>query len=303
MRRKLFFALTLLVAVAMQAQTNSVPVNLPRAEAFYDFSGNGLKQAPIGEQQSTSGYEYDEELGYYVNKTTTTITWQLSADVTGNFTPQELYGKITHVKKGEEPDLGDANVAWVEDINGDDKADLSSFSAGIFVKTADGCERIDGLAVTNMDINRDGRMDYLILDRSRTLSNRSVAQYGAIAYQLSDGSFQTQQMQVFTWDEFVEQMTDEERDQYQNPQNYSLGEVSRYTYTAQLGGASLARAPKRNAPGSKKALGAGTLIGAPTKALDMNKDGIVDLIDEKNGIIYTKGLDNHQWSYRSRRSE
>lgn len=294
MKRKLFFALTLLVAVAMQAQTNSVPVNLPRAEAFYDFSRNGLKQAPIGEQQSTSGNEYDEELGYYVNKTTTTITWQLSADVTGNFTPQELYGKITHVKKGEEPDLGDANVAWVEDINGDGKADLSSFSAGIFVKTADGCERIDGLAVTNMDINRDGRMDYLILDRSRTLSNRSVAQYGAIAYQLSDGSFQTQQMQVFTWDEFVEQMTDEERDQYQNPQNYSLGEVSRYTYTAQLGGASLARAPKRNAPGSKKAPGAGTLIGAPTKALDMNKDGLVDLIDEKNGIIYTN-MDNGKW--------
>ena len=263
---------------------DGISIDLPRAEALYDFSGNGLKQAPIGERKADVWY----------GDVTTTITWQLSADITGNFQPQELYGKITHEQKSGEKELGDANVAWVEDMNGDGKVDLSSFGAGIFVKTADGCELIDGLAVTNMDINRDGRVDYLILDQTRTLSNRSDAHYGAIAYQLPDGSFQEQRMQVFTWDEFVEQMTPEELDQYQNPQNYSLGEVSRYTYTAGLGGAWLARAPKRNAASSKKAPGAGTLIGAPTKALDMNKDGLVDLIDEKNGIIYTN-MDNGKW--------
>lgn len=291
MRCKLFFALTLLVAVAMQAQTNSVPLNLPNAEALYDFSGNGLKQASIVEEKTTQ--EWIPGDTWYLQYTTN-VTLQLTADATGNFQPQELYGKVSYVYKGEEPGLGDANVAFVEDINGDGKADLSSFGAGIFVKTVDSCERIDGLAVTNMDINRDGRIDYLILDRSRTLSNRSEAKYGAINYQLSDGSFQEQQMQVFTWDEFVAQMTPEERDQYQNPQNYSLGEVSRYTYTAQLGGACLARAPRRNAPDIKKAPGVGTLIGAPSKALDMNKDGLVDLIDEKNGIIYTN-MDNGKW--------
>ena len=152
----------------------------------------------------------------------------------------------------------------------------------------------NALAVTNMDINRDGRMDYLVLDQSIPLTNRISAEYGAIAYQLADGSFQEQRMQVFTWDEFVAQMTPEELDQYNNPQAYSLGEVSRYTYPVTLGAVCLSRTPRRNAPEVKKAPGLGTLIGAPTKVIDLNKDGLMDLIDEKSGIIYTN-MDNGKW--------
>ena len=270
---------------------NAVYIDLPRAEALYDFSGNGLKQAPIVEVKTTQDWISGDT--WYLQYTTN-VTLQLTADVTEQFRPKELYGKITHVYKGEEPGLGDANIAYVEDVNHDGQAALSSFGAGTFAKTANGCERIDGLAVTNMDINCDGRIDYLILDQSRTMSNRATAYYGAVAYQLPDGSFQEERMQVFTWDEFVAQMTSEELDQYQNPQNYSLGEVSRYTYTAQLGGACLVRAPRRNAPDIKKAPGVGTLIGAPTKVIDMNKDGLMDLIDEKSGIIYTN-MDNGKW--------
>ncbi len=268
---------------------NAIYIDLPRAEALYDFSGNGLKQAPIVEEKTTQEWIQGGYLQY-----TTNITLQLTADATGNFQPQELYGKVSYVYKGEEPGLGDANVAFVEDINGDGKADLSSFGAGTFVKTVDGCERIDGLAVTNMDINCDGRIDYLILDQSLTMSNRATAYYGAVAYQLPDGSFQEERMQVFTWDEFVAQMTSEELDQYQNPQNYSLGEVSRYTYPTMLGGAALSRAPRRDPSDPKKAPGSGSSVSAPTKAIDLNGDGLVDLIDEKNGIIYTN-MDNGKW--------
>ena len=270
---------------------NAIYIDLPRAEALYDFSGNGLKQAPIVEEKTTQ--EWIPGDTWYLQYTTN-ITLQLTADATGNFQPQELYGKVSYVYKGEEPGLGDANVAFVEDINGDGKADLSSFGAGTFVKTVDGCERIDGLAVTNMDINCDGRIDYLILDQSLTMSNRATAYYGAVAYQLPDGSFQEERMQVFTWDEFVAQMTSEELDQYQNPQNYSLGEVSRYTYPTMLGGAALSRAPRRDPSNPKKAPGSGSSVSAPTKAIDLNGDGLVDLIDEKNGIIYTN-MDNGKW--------
>ena len=274
---------------------NAIYIDLPRAEALYDFSGNGLKQAPIVEEKTTQ--EWIPGDTWYLQYTTN-VTLQLTADATGNFQPQELYGKVSYVYKGEEPGLGDANVAFVEDINGDGKADLSSFGAGTFVKTVDGCERIDGLAVTNMDINCDGRIDYLILDQSRTMSNRATAYYGAVAYQLPDGSFQEERMQVFTWDEFVAQMTSEELDQYQNPQNYSLGEVSRYTYVGTWGGAALARSPRRNAPGVKKAPGLGSMIPAPTKMIDLNKDGLMDLIDEKSGVIYTN-MDNGKWVWTS----
>ena len=270
---------------------NAIYIDLPRAEALYDFSGNGLKQAPIVEEKTTQ--EWIPGDTWYLQYTTN-VTLQLTADATGNFQPQELYGKVSYVYKGEEPGLGDANVAFVEDINGDGKADLSSFGAGTFVKTVDGCERIDGLAVTNMDINRDGRIDYLILDQSRTMSNRATAYYGAVSYQLPDRSFQEERMQVFTWDEFVAQMTSEELDQYQNPQNYSLGEVSRYTYPTMLGGAALSRAPRRDPSDPKKAPGSGSSVSAPTKAIDLNGDGLVDLIDEKNGIIYTN-MDNGKW--------
>lgn len=270
---------------------NAIYIDLPRAEALYDFSGNGLKQAPIVEEKTTQ--EWIPGDTWYLQYTTN-VTLQLTADATGNFQPHELYGKVSYVYKGEEPGLGDANVAFVEDINGDGKADLSSFGAGTFVKTVDGCERIDGLAVTNMDINCDGRIDYLILDQSLTMSNRATAYYGAVAYQLPDGSFQEERMQVFTWDEFVAQMTPEEQDQYNNPQNYSLGEVSRYTYPTMLGGAALARAPRHNSSDPKKAPGVGSSVSAPTKAIDLNGDGLVDLIDEKNGIIYTN-MDNGKW--------
>lgn len=274
---------------------NAIYIDLPRAEALYDFSGNGLKQAPIVEEKTTQDWIPGDT--WYLQYTTN-VTLQLTADATGNFQPQELYGKVSYVYKGEEPGLGDANVAFVEDINGDGKADLSSFGAGTFVKTVDGCERIDGLAVTNMDINCDGRIDYLILDQSRTMSNRATAYYGAVAYQLPDGSFQEERMQVFTWDEFVAQMTSEELDQYQNPQNYSLGEVSRYTYSTMLGGASLSRAPRRDPSNPKKAPGSGSSVSAPTKAIDLNGDGLVDLIDEKTGIIYTN-MDNGKWVWTS----
>ena len=294
MRRKLFFALTLLVAVAMQAQTNTVPVNLPTAEVMYDFSGNGLKQAVQCTTNST--YQSDWSQGYerYLYHTDFTLT--VTQDILNQFATDQTIGTGS-VESFDGPS-GGISIAYIEDVNRDGKPDFGNYNGSeeLWLSNATNYDILSqALAVTNMDLNGDGRLDYLVLNRNVQLSaGNRYAYYGDIMYQLADGSFQSETMQVMTWDEFVAQMTPEELDQYNNPQNYSLGEVSRYTYSATLGGWSLARAPKRNAPVQKKAPGIGHTINAPTKAVDLNGDGLMDLVDEKDGIIYTN-MGNGKW--------
>ena len=294
MRRKLFFALTLRVAVAMQAQTNTVPVNLPKAEVMYDFNGNGLKQAVQCTTNTT--YQSDWSQGYerYLYHTDFTLT--VTQDILNQFATDQTIGTGS-VESFDGPS-GGITIAYIEDVNHDGKPDLGNYngSAELWLSNATNYDILSqALAVTNMDLNDDGRLDYLVLNRNVQLSaGNRYAYYGDIMYQLADGSFQSETMQVMTWDEFVAQMTPEELDQYNNPQNYSLGEVSRYTYSATLGGWSLARAPKRNAPEQMKAPGIGHTINAPTKAVDLNGDGLMDLVDEKDGIIYTN-MGNGKW--------
>ena len=292
MRRKLFFALTLLVAVAMQAQTNTVPVNLPKAEVMYDFSGNGLKQAVQCTTNST--YQSDWSQGYerYLYHTDFTLT--VTQDILNQFATDQTIGTGS-VESFDGPS-GGITIAYIEDVNRDGKPDFGNYNGSeeLWLSNATNYDILSqALAVTNMDLNDDGRLDYLVLDKSVQLSAGKYAYYGDVAYQLTDGTFRTEPMQVMTWDEFVAQMTPEEQDMYANPQNYSLGDVSRYSYSATLGGWSLARAPKRNA-GTKKAPGIGHTINAPTKVVDLNGDGLMDLIDEKDGIIYTN-MGNGKW--------
>lgn len=286
MRRKLFIALTLLAAVAMQAQTNTVPLNLPNAEALYDFSGNGLKQAVQCTTNTT--YQSDWSQGYEQYLYHTDLTIKVTQDILNQFATGQTIGTGS-VESFDGPS-GGITIAYIEDVNRDGKPDFGNYNgaAELWLSNATNYDILSqALAVTNMDINGDGRLDYLVLDRNIQISNSAYAYYGDIAYQLADGTFLTEPMQVMTWDEFVAQMTPEEQDMYANPQNYSLGEVSRFSYSATLGGWSLARAPRRNAPEQKKAPGIGHTINAPTKALDLNGDGLMDLIDEKDGIIYT----------------
>ncbi|MBQ6790845.1 MAG: VCBS repeat-containing protein [Paludibacteraceae bacterium] len=241
----------------------------PDAALLYDFSGNGLKQIV-----SFSTESMGEEVEDY------RFTIWASGDASQLFSEREKLGS------GMANTGFDERVLYFEDVNQDGKTDVTTLGS-VFMSQADGYTKIDeAIAVTNMDLNRDGRPDYMLLDKIADFTT-GYSYYGTIMYQLSDGSFQKEQMQAMTWSEFVAQMTPEERDQYNNPQDYSLGDVSRYTYTLQLGGACLAYAPRR-------APGIGTKVHVPTKAIDMNGDGLMDLIDEATGIIYTN-MDNGKW--------
>lgn len=258
--------------IPTESSGKAMQAKLPRAESMYDLNGNGLKQF-----MGAGGYSE------YINADQRKANIWLNAfgDITEEFASQ---GDLANLTVTLEPysDIKDMTPAFLEDFNKDGKVDVSTYGYGSFLSSGSTYTWNNNLfGVTNMDINRDGRSDFLVIDQYRQVSNHYGTNYGQIAYQQTDGSFIYERMNVMSWDEYKAQMSDLERDQMENPQNYSLGDVSKYEYVLTLGGASLARAPKKKAPGINQQ------ISAPTKAIDLNRDGLIDLVDERSGTIYT----------------
>ena len=261
---------------------DAIYLDIPDAATMYDFSGNGLKQ--ILNIYSRTTYENGN---YYNGRQDTHLSIWETGDISSSFGGLDSIGGVT-IFDTRERRFSTAPM-YIQDMNHDGKPEVSTSDIVMF-SGANGYTLLDkALAVTNMDLNRDGRMDYIVLNQYGASSY-----YGDIMYSLPDGSFRKETMQVMKWDEFVAQMTPEEQDQYNNPQNYSLGEVSRYTYSTTLCAGSFSRAPRRDPSDPKKAPGIGSSVSAPTKAIDLNGDGLVDLIDEKTGIIYTN-MDHGKW--------
>ena len=258
--------------IPTESSGKAMQAKLPRAESMYDLNGNGLKQF-----MGAGGYsEYINE-----NQRKANIWLNAFGDITEEFASQ---GDLANLTVTLEPysDIKDMTPAFLEDFNKDGKVDVSTYGYGSFLSSGNTYTwNKDLFGVVNMDINRDGRSDFLVIDQYRQVSSHYATNYGQIAYQQPDGSFIYERMNVMSWDEYKAQMSDLERDQMENPQNYSLGDVSKYEYALTLGGASLARAPKKKAPGINQQ------IPAPTKAVDLNRDGLIDLVDEQSGTIYT----------------
>ncbi len=272
------------LAYILRATTSegAIFLDIPDAATMYDFSGNGLKQ--ILNIYSRITYENGN---YYNGRQDTHLSIWETGDISASFGGLDSIGGVT-ILDTRERRFSTAPM-YIQDMNHDGKPEVST-SDIVMLSGANGYTLLDkALAVTNMDLNRDGRMDYIVLNQYGASSY-----YGDIMYSLPDGSFRKETMQVMKWDEFVAQMTPEEQDQYNNPQNYSLGEVSRYTYSTTLCAGSFSRAPRRDPSDPKKAPGIGSSVSAPTKAIDLNGDGLVDLIDEKTGIIYTN-MDHGKW--------
>ena len=251
------------------------------AHLMYDFTGNGVK-------------EYMDERGTGYSQQDITYVLMEKSGANKYASKQFLFVKDSKY-----------NPKFMEDINADGLPDISmeyyngstTHITESFVSGEDGyTETPDMAVITNFDINCDGRQDYINLNNSLETSGNGTIYYGDIAYQNAGGSFHSETMHVMTWSEYRAQMSAEELDMMNNPQNYSLGDVSRYTYTISIsdlnGAGGLVRAPKRS--NSRKAQGIGNTVSAPTKAIDLNGDGLMDLIDEKKGVIYTN-MGNNKW--------
>ena len=234
-----------------------LPEAAPRAELWYDFEGVGEKGFVKDHYDYNNFFDVAFTAG--ISQQFKTIKSYSGSD--------ELYWGAT---------------CYIEDLNRDGVVDISTAGANSLLSQGGEFEYNEGmLIVPNFDINNDGRLDYL-----KSKGNNSWS----IMVRQADGSFVEQFMQV---------MTEEEYESTFDPENWKSTTTQKSAFTGvvavggwsssvRFSGVSLASAPPRreaNAP-QMRAQGMNPTVGAPTRALDLNADGYVDLIDEKNGVLY-----------------
>lgn len=243
------------------APNDSLRTDLPEAARLYDMTGNGLKNVLIGANTALKQY----------------------SDLTNHFEEQRtLWAKY-----------GAPLVNFVEDINRDGVPDFSVTNNGYYnslVSNSNGSynEVRNCIVLHNCDLNNDGRPDYLSFNANQ---NQFYIQYGQ-----ADGTFRQESMLIYTYAQYERMMEEYNWAELAREQTYSNGTIgllsvdhSLYAQglTNMFSGVSLARAPRR-------AAGIGKTIAMPTKALDFNTDGLMDLVDEKTGVVYLN-LSQGRW--------
>ena len=250
--------LTLLAAVAMsdlraqaQSQTDSCYFTMPDAQAIYDFSGDGKKQVAVLKitDHNLEGAHTKQDL---IIASTNSLE--------EGFIPSNTLIQKTFEDAGFS--LGN-RIVFIEDVNRDGKPEFSTDGLIAYEQTqgsitgttqlwlSKGAEYSlvnEAFALTNLDLNNDGRLDYLIL------KNNNPSPYGEIAYQTPDGSFSFEKM------EFVNR----------NP----------------------LQAPARGVNS------AANQISLPMTAADLNGDGLTDLVNERQGMLYINKGDG-LWEWKS----
>lgn len=265
-------------------QDHLLYTNVPDAALLYDLNGDGTKQALVAEQISN---EYD----YYTEQTSVVYDILKTTDYAGNFAFDSAFYQGLTKWNGNTTNF----PVFYEDINHDGKVDLglpfSSYMGGVNCLSAlskgAGAEFLDNaLILPNFDANGDGRMDYMSFDSYSS----STGYY--IHYQQADGSFRSEHMIVMSWEEYQAQFDPTEwaalADVRSNGYSSGNGLIANTNYGAGMSGLSavvLARAPQRDRE-VVRAPSIGYTIGLPTRALDLNADGFIDLVDEKNGIMF-----------------
>ena len=245
-----------LIVYATYAMFDEVfPAAAPRAELWYDFMG-------VGEKGFIA----------YNNK---------SGEVHGPYFTAGISQQFKTIKSIPSERSG---FAYLEDLNGDGVMDFNAGTNNSYI--SQGAEHVlesGTLIIANFDVNNDGRLDYL--------KNRGNEGWSIMVHQ-ADGSFVEQFMHVMTEEEY-ESTFDPENWQSTTTQKsaFTVVAVGGWSSSVRFSGVSLASAPPRreaNAP-QMRAQGMNPTVGAPTRALDLNADGYVDLIDEKNGVLYYNG--------------
>lgn len=231
-------------------QPETAVTYLPIANTFYDFDGDGYKEAVFSDN------------GYFCITGNQLADFQVKEKIKASFTDP---------------------IRFIEDINHDGIMDYvatkDSYS-NITLSQPDGTytQQNNSVCATNMDINGDGRIDYIRWNSA----NQSVSYY--IALQQPDGSFREQAMQIMTKEQYEAQFDPNAWGSTVHQEWNGLIGV-----TPNIGpifsGASLAQAP-RKVPHPQRAQGIGQQVPFPTKVLDLNADGLLDLINENTGDIF-----------------
>ena len=249
-------------------------LELTRAEYWYDFTGTGEK----GMVRS----------GYYYSENNTQYDYHLYTSGASN--GYKAAGYIVRATTASDSiKERSSDRIFIEDVNGDGKMDIwvETYGNGdVFISTPDGykCEK-KMLIIPNFDVNRDGRLDYL--------HQKDVG--WAIMEQQADGSFVEEHIQMMTLAEYENGFDPNSWMSTERPTSSGISVGNPPNLSGIFSGVSLARAPQRRSESSvQRAPGINNLISAPTRALDLNGDGMMDLVNEKDGVIYYN-VGNGKW--------
>ena len=240
----------------------------PDAALLYDFNGNGYK----------GGWTIDDYANSFAPKSFTCIPGKYFGQ-NDNLVPN---GFMEDVNRDGIIDGGCFNHIGV----GGKVGAWSAIDARAVISEDDSYRVEDALLLHNCDLNNDGRADML------QIKGGNGNYYYNILYQQADGSFLTERMEILTEDEYLTQFNPAQWSSTETQNTYGLLFPPSHVSVPMLTGVSLDLAPRRG--GIAKSPGMGTRVDAPTKAIDMNADGRIDLVDEAQGIIFYN-MGNNKW--------
>lgn len=269
-------------SAAITAGTTISEVNyvLPEANLFYDFAG-------IGEKGYLTVRGNTDVYGQY----TETPQYIFTNGFSQNFSE---YKKLNIDLYNYKSAIGEY-ASLLEDINNDGNMDFGILPQTIngnyaYFANTDGTKWIGKGAFRmypNWDMNGDGRKDGMEINVIS--SGGYPATYTnvyTIHYQQPNGEFVKQPIEVMSKADYVTQFDPNAWEQISYGTGGGLvGTVG--NLTGIFSGFSGAKAPRKESVSPiQKANSTMYRYGQPAVSIDLNKDGLPDMIDQKNGIIY-----------------
>lgn len=267
----------------LNQQPDTLDYALPALNGFYDFLGNGKKGAVMPQFGKTRMSSSNYSTFHLATTADYTTGFQPLQDITEKHTYNSAYnGYQPHIQH-----IGDVNSDGIMDFSGwrTDGYNFNKFTS--FTSQKGDYEEIEGVFyLPNCDINQDGRNDYLRAEKFQCgqMSNgiSSVFFYAYrwfVNYQQPDGSYIEEQMNLMTVDEY-EGTTETPTYDRNNRGAFSLESFW-------SGGTIGCDAPYLP-------IGSTLVPVYPTAVVDVDGDGIQDLVDENNGAIWFQ-RENNKW--------